>query len=104
MKAFARPSVGGGAKTLPAAWYISPDVFAEEEERIFRSEWLCVGREESLPRAGDFFTVDRTGESLIVTRDAGGTGVRPSAAKVRATSPDRFNARITRGRTRSTES
>jgi Rieske 2Fe-2S family protein len=73
MKAFARPSVGGGAKTLPAAWYISPDVFAEEEERIFRSEWLCVGREESLPRAGDFFTVDRTGESLIVTRDAGGT-------------------------------
>jgi glycine betaine catabolism A len=73
MKTFARPSVGGGTKTLPAAWYISPDVFAEEEERIFRSEWLCVGREESLPRAGDFFTVERTGESLIVTRDAGGT-------------------------------
>jgi glycine betaine catabolism A len=72
MKTFARPSVGGGAKTLPAVWYNSPDVFAEEQERIFRSEWLCVGREESLPRAGDFFTVERAGESLIVTRDAGG--------------------------------
>jgi Rieske 2Fe-2S family protein len=73
MEIFARPSVGAGAKTLPAAWYISPDVFAQEQERIFRSEWLCVGREESLPRAGDFFTVERAGESLIVTRDAGGT-------------------------------
>jgi len=72
METFARPSVGGGAKTLPAAWYISPDVFAEEE-RIFRSQWLCVGREESLPRAGDFFTVERAGESLIVARDASGT-------------------------------
>ena len=73
MKTFARPTVGGGAKTLPAVWYNSPDVFAEEQERIFRSEWLCVGREESLARAGDFFTVERAGESLIVTRDAGGT-------------------------------
>jgi len=72
METFARPSVGAGAKTLPAKWYISPDVFAQEEERVFRSQWLCVGREESLPRAGDFFTVERAGESLIVTRDAGG--------------------------------
>ncbi|MFZ0575801.1 MAG: aromatic ring-hydroxylating dioxygenase subunit alpha [Candidatus Cybelea sp.] len=72
METFARPSVGAGAKSLPAKWYISPDVFAQEEERIFRSQWLCVGREESLPRAGDFFTVERGGESLIVTRDAGG--------------------------------
>jgi Rieske 2Fe-2S family protein len=73
METFARPSVGAGAKTLPAVWYVSPNVFAQEEERIFRSQWLCVGREESLPRAGDFFTVERAGESLIVTRDAGGT-------------------------------
>jgi glycine betaine catabolism A len=73
MKTFARPSVGAGAKTLPAKWYISPDVFAQEEERIFRSQWCCVGREELLPRAGDFFTVERGGESVIVTRDAGGT-------------------------------
>jgi Rieske 2Fe-2S family protein len=71
METFARPNVRGGSKTLPAVWYISPEVFAQEEERISRSQWLCVGREESLPRAGDFFTVERAGESLIVTRDAG---------------------------------
>lgn len=75
MQAFVRPNVGAGAKTLPASWYISPDVFAQEQERVFAREWLCVGREESIPKAGDFFTVERAGESLIVTRDAQG-GVR----------------------------
>ena len=43
-----------------------------EQERIFAREWLCVGREESIRKPGDFFTVERAGESLIVTRDARG--------------------------------
>ena len=76
METFARPSVYPGARTLPAVWYTSPDVFAEEQERIFYCEWLCVGREEALTRPGDFFTTERAGESLIVTRD--------TDAKVRA--------------------
>jgi Rieske 2Fe-2S family protein len=69
METFARPSVYPGASTLPAVWYTSPDVFAEEQERIFYCEWLCAGREERLGRPGDFFTTERAGESLIVTRD-----------------------------------
>lgn len=72
METFARPNVGAGARTLPAVWYTSPDVFAEEQERIFSCEWLCLEREESLLRPGDFFTAERAGESLIVTRDGGG--------------------------------
>ena len=72
MQAFVRPNVDAGAKTLPASWYISPEVFAQEQERVFAREWLCVGREESIPKAGDFFTVERAGESLIVTRDEQG--------------------------------
>jgi glycine betaine catabolism A len=72
METFVRPNVGAGATTLAASWYTSPDVFAAEQERIFAREWLCVGREESLGRAGDFFTIERAGESLIVTRDASG--------------------------------
>ncbi|HLY01490.1 MAG TPA: aromatic ring-hydroxylating dioxygenase subunit alpha [Candidatus Cybelea sp.] len=70
METFARPNVYPGARTLPAVWYTSPDVFAEEQERIFYCEWLCSGREEALARPGDFFTTERAGESLIVTRDA----------------------------------
>jgi Rieske 2Fe-2S family protein len=70
METFARPNVYPGARTLPAVWYTSPDVFDEEQERIFSCEWLCVGREEPLARSGDFFTTERAGESLIVTRGA----------------------------------
>lgn len=73
METFVRPNVGTGAQTLDASWYTSPQVFAAEQDRIFAREWLCVGREEALARAGDFFTVRRAGESLIVTRDAGGS-------------------------------
>ena len=71
MATFVKPNAAG-AKTLASSWYISPDVFAAEQERIFAREWLCVGREEAIPQSGDFFTVERAGESLIVTRDAAG--------------------------------
>jgi glycine betaine catabolism A len=72
MQTFVRPNVGGDAKTLPASWYISPEVFAQERERIFSRQWLCVGREEAISQPGDFFTVERGGENLIVTRDKDG--------------------------------
>jgi glycine betaine catabolism A len=69
MQTFVKPNVGAGARTLAASWYVSPDVFAREQERVFAREWLCVGREENVARPGDFFTAERAGESLIVTRD-----------------------------------
>lgn len=72
MATFVKPNVGTGAKALAASWYVSPDVFSSEQERIFAREWICIGREEAIPNPGDFFTVDRAGESLIVTRDAKG--------------------------------
>jgi Rieske 2Fe-2S family protein len=73
METFVRPKVGAGAKTLDAAWYTSPEVFAAERQRIFEREWICVGREESLADSGDFFTTERAGESFIVSRDGAGT-------------------------------
>jgi len=72
MQTFVKPNVGAGAMTLPAFWYTSPEVFAQEQERVFAREWICVGREESIAAAGDFFTIERAGESLIVTRDNAG--------------------------------
>ena len=70
MDTFAKPHVGRNAKTLPARWYVSNEVFEAERERIFSAAWLCVGRTERLHKPGDFFVVERAGESLIVTRDA----------------------------------
>ena len=72
MQTFVRPHVGAGAKTLPGYWYTSAEVFLKEQDRIFGREWLCIGREERLSRAGDFFTVERACESIIVTRDGDG--------------------------------
>jgi Rieske 2Fe-2S family protein len=36
-------------RTLSREYYLSPEVFARERERIFCREWFCVGREEELP-------------------------------------------------------
>jgi Rieske 2Fe-2S family protein len=72
VSAFTRPIVAPGAKTLPASWYVSPENFATERERIFARDWIGVGRLDWMAKAGDFFTVEIAGESLIVTRDRSG--------------------------------
>jgi len=69
---FVKAGVPAGARTLDARWYVSQEVFALERERIFASDWICVGREESLPTTGDYFLVEVAGESLIVVRDVDG--------------------------------
>jgi len=72
MTTFVRPNVGEGRRALAAQWYLSPQVFAAERERIFAREWICVGRSERLERTGDFFVASVADESLIVTRDPSG--------------------------------
>jgi Rieske 2Fe-2S family protein len=72
METFVKPSVGERARTLDARWYISDVVFAQERERIFEREWICVGREEQLEQAGDYFLATIANESLIVVRHGSG--------------------------------
>src|SRR5215210_4419259 len=57
-----------GARTLPREYYTSPELFAEEHERIFTKRWLCVGREDRIPNPGDWFTQEIGKESIIVLR------------------------------------
>jgi Rieske 2Fe-2S family protein len=72
MSIFVKASVGGGQRTLDRAWYVAPEVFAAERERIFAREWICVGRAESIEKPGDFFVTTVADESLIVVRDSTG--------------------------------
>ena len=58
--------------TLPARFYTDPELFVKERERFFFGRWICAGREERLARPGDYFLCEVAGESVIVTRDAGG--------------------------------
>jgi Rieske 2Fe-2S family protein len=61
-----------GARTMPGRYYTSPDVLAEEGERVFASHWICAGREETIAQPGAFARVTIAGESLLVLRDRSG--------------------------------
>jgi Rieske 2Fe-2S family protein len=58
-----------GAKTLPQRYFVSPEVFAIEQEKIFSNHWLLVGHQNDLAKSGDYFLVSVAGESLVITRD-----------------------------------
>ena len=56
------------ASHAPGALYSSPDIYAAEVDRMFRRDWLFVGRIEELPNPGDFTTMRIAGEPIIVAR------------------------------------
>ncbi len=61
-----------GAQTLPGRYYCSPDILAEETERLFMERWLWAGRASRVAKTGDYLLYERFGESILVLRDAGG--------------------------------
>jgi Rieske 2Fe-2S family protein len=58
-----------GAKTLAQQYFVSPEVFAKEQDGIFSKQWVLVGHQSQLAEAGDYFVAAAAGESLIVVRD-----------------------------------
>jgi Rieske 2Fe-2S family protein len=61
-----------GAKTLPQRYFVSPEVFAEEQEKIFSTQWVLVGHQNQIAKTGDYFVQEVAGESLIILRDKSG--------------------------------
>lgn len=62
-------SFAQGAKTLPQKYFVSPQVFEEEQEKIFARHWVLVGHQTEIAQPGDYFVREVTGESVIVVRD-----------------------------------
>jgi len=60
------------AMTLPRAFFTSQEIFEREQDRIFGARWLCAGRVESIPAAGDYFVRTLGTESVIVVRGKDG--------------------------------
>src|SRR5687768_10761326 len=58
-----------GARALPQKYFVSGEVYAREQERIFSRQWLCAGHQSQITMAGDYFAADVAGESLIIVRD-----------------------------------
>jgi Rieske 2Fe-2S family protein len=76
-------SVAQGAKTLPQKYFVSPEVFEQEQDKIFARHWVLVGHNTEIARPGDYFVRDvlpspngygktGPGESVIVVRDKDG--------------------------------
>jgi phenylpropionate dioxygenase-like ring-hydroxylating dioxygenase large terminal subunit len=71
----ASPRIGSwdeGPRGLPPACYTSPEFYAREMERIFRRDWLCVGRADEVAEPGDYLSLELLGEPLVMVRDAAG--------------------------------
>jgi choline monooxygenase len=58
------------AEGLPPGCYTTQAFYEREVERIFRRCWNFIGREDEIPKPGDYLTLDLVGESIIVIRDA----------------------------------
>lgn len=61
------------AWTPPASWYVSPEIFAWERERVFRRSWQAVGRAGQVASPGDYFTGAIAGDPFVVVRGDDGT-------------------------------
>lgn len=59
----------GEASMLPARCYTDPDFYQFEVDRVFTRNWLPVGRVDQVPNPGDYFTVERFGEPILIVRD-----------------------------------
>jgi Rieske 2Fe-2S family protein len=62
------PGTSTGSLTLPAHYYIDPDHFRLELDRVFGRMWICAGRVEEVSQVGDYVLRTIGDESLIITR------------------------------------
>ena len=58
-----------GAKTLAQKYFVSSEIFTEEQDKIFSAQWVCVGHQSQIAKPGQYFLAQIAGESLIVVRD-----------------------------------
>jgi phenylpropionate dioxygenase-like ring-hydroxylating dioxygenase large terminal subunit len=61
------------AATLPRDFYLDPELFRHEVDRIMAPGWLPVARAEQVARPGDYLATELCGEQLVVVRDRNGT-------------------------------
>ena len=57
------------AATIPARWYVEPEMLARERASVFARTWQLVGRAGQVERTGQFFTATVGDEPVVVVRD-----------------------------------
>lgn len=59
--------------SLDRAFYTDPDYYRQDLENIWYKDWLFIGHDCEIPRAGNYFTVQVGDYPVVVTRDRQGT-------------------------------
>jgi Rieske 2Fe-2S family protein len=60
------------AHTLPGRYYSDPDIFQLDMENIWYRDWLFVGHDCEIPKAGNFFTLQLGAYPVVVLRGRDG--------------------------------
>jgi choline monooxygenase len=61
------------AQSLPPAVYHSAEILELEKKRLFRREWICIGRTAEIPEQGDFLCRDIVDAPVFVMRQRDGS-------------------------------
>ncbi|MGH9400243.1 MAG: aromatic ring-hydroxylating oxygenase subunit alpha [Thermoanaerobaculia bacterium] len=56
------------AFTIPAAWYVDPQISELERRTVFSRTWQIVGRADQLREPGEFLTAQVAGEPVVLVR------------------------------------
>ena len=57
------------AHTLPAVCYVDPEIYEIEQNLLFRSGWVGLGRSDRWKNPGDYSAFEIGGVPVVVTRD-----------------------------------
>ena len=52
--------------------FVDPDIYAEEQEKVFGRAWLMIGHESLVPKPNDYFHTYMGEEAVILCRDGKG--------------------------------
>lgn len=56
------------ATAMPPDMYRSDDIAALEQKHIFEQQWLCAGRSDTIPNAGDYLSYEIGAQPVVVIR------------------------------------
>ncbi|MDK1488763.1 aromatic ring-hydroxylating dioxygenase subunit alpha [Sinorhizobium sp. 7-81] len=59
--------------SLDRAFYTDPDYYRQDLEHIWYKDWLFIGHDCEVPRAGNYFTVQVGDYPIVIVRDRQGT-------------------------------
>ncbi len=55
-------------ESIPANWYSDPEIYVQEQEKIFRKNWIFITHADALAFPGEFVTETIAGQAVVLVR------------------------------------